>query len=60
MSKSSDYLPKCSITERIKNNKNTRKVIFFTALSADMKVKFRLKNVSKKNERAREVKKGSW
>lgn len=38
----SNYLPKCSITERVKNNINTRKAIFFTALSADMKVKFRL------------------
>lgn len=39
---SSNYLPKCSITERVKNNINNRKAIFFTALSADMKVKFRL------------------
>lgn len=54
---SSNYLPKCSITERVKNNINTRKAIFFTALSADMKVKFRLQNVSKKNEGKKEGKK---
>ena len=47
---SSNYLPKCSITERVKNNINTRKAIFFTALSADMKVKFGYKMYQKRTK----------